>query len=69
MDGYISITEFATRHGMDRSNVHKLVVSGRIPAIRIGNQWAILADTPKPKDGRITTGEYKDWRKKHQKKA
>ena len=65
MNEYISITQFAQLHKMDRANVHKLVVAGRIPAIRIGNQWAIPADAQKPKDRRIITGEYKNWRKKN----
>ena len=33
-------------------------------AMKFGRDWAIPRDTPKPKDHRITTGEYKNWRKK-----
>ena len=31
---------------------------------RFGNAWAIPIDAKKPTDGRVTTGEYRNWRKK-----
>ena len=31
---------------------------------KFGREWAIPADAESPTDGRITTGEYKNWRKK-----
>ena len=30
---------------------------------KFGKSWAIPADALKPKDGRVTSGEYIDWRK------
>ena len=41
---YISVTQFAQKFGKDVGNVRKLIKDGRIPAIKIGNQWAIPAD-------------------------
>ena len=29
------------------------------------DEWAIPADVLRPNDGRVTTGEYKNWRKKN----
>ena len=33
-------------------------------ASKLGREWAILDDAEKPTDARITSGEYKNWRKK-----
>lgn len=39
---YISVTQFAQKFGKDVGNVRKLIKDGRIPAIKIGNQWQSL---------------------------
>lgn len=37
----------------------------KIPgAVKFGRDWAIPINADKPEDGRITTGEYRNWRKK-----
>ena len=36
-------------------------------AAKFGKAWAIPKDTEKPVDGRVTTGEYVNWRKKQKK--
>ena len=64
MSEYLSVTQYSKLHNMDVGNVRKFIAAGRIPAIKIGNQWAIPADTPKPEDKRVKSGKYKDWRKK-----
>lgn len=33
-------------------------------AVKFGRDWAVPMDTEKPEDGRVTTGEYKNWRNK-----
>lgn len=60
---YLSVTEWATKYGKDVGNVRKLIHSGRIPAVKIGNQWAIPADTEPPPDKRVKSGKYRNWRK------
>ena len=64
MNEYLSVTQYAEKHGLDVGRVRLLIRDGRIPAIKIGNQWAIKADTPKPEDNRIKSGKYIGWRKK-----
>ena len=64
MADFLSVTEFAQKFGKDPGNVRRLIQQGRIPAQRIGNQWAIPADAQPPADKRVKTGQYKDWRKK-----
>ena len=63
MSEYISVSQFAVLHGMDVGNVRRMIASDRIPAVKIGNQWAIPNDAQKPADKRVTDGKYKDWRK------
>lgn len=64
MAEFLSVTEFCARHGKDPGNVRRLIQQGRIPAQRIGNQWAIPADAQPPADKRVKSGQYKNWRKK-----
>ena len=60
---YLSVTEYAAKHGLDGGRIRTLIANGRIQAIKIGSQWAIPADTPKPPDNRVKSGKYKGWRK------
>ena len=61
---YISVTEFAEKYGKDRAAVNRLINSGRLPAIKVGNQWAIPVDAEPPADARVKSGKYRNWRKK-----
>ena len=65
MAEYLSVSQYAQKHGKDVGNIRRLLAAGRIPGIKIGNQWAIEADTPFPEDKRVTTGAYKNWRNKN----
>lgn len=59
----ISAAQYAEKHGKDRGNLLRMIYAGRIPAQKIGNQWAIEEDTPWPADNRVKSGQYKNWRK------
>lgn len=63
MDELLSVSEWCALHGKDPGNVRRLIQQGRIPAQKIGNQWAIPADTAPPVDERVKSGKYKNWRK------
>ncbi len=63
MLNYLSVKEYAQEVGRDRANVTRMITSGRIPAVKVGNQWCIEAGTPYPEDKRVKSGKYKDWRK------
>lgn len=56
---YISVSEFCALHHLDGGNVRRFIAQGRIPAIKIGNQWAIPKDAPPPEDKRVKSGKYK----------
>ena len=67
VEGYMSIKETAEKWGITPRRVQVLCASGRIAgAGKLGREWAIPADAERPKDERITTGEYRNWRKKEQ---
>ena len=68
MEEYITIKEIADRWEITPRRVQKMCAEGRIPrAKKFGRDWAIPADAEKPVDGRVTTGEYKNWRSKQTK--
>lgn len=60
----LSVKQFAELHGLHDSRVRRLILDGRLPATKVGNQWVIGADQEPPRDMRVKSGKYKDWRKK-----
>lgn len=65
IEGYTTIKDIAEKWGMTPRWVQMLCSKGKIPgALKFGRDWAIPIDASKPQDGRQTTGEYKNWRKK-----
>lgn len=65
IEGYLTIDEIAEKWNLTPRRVRALCTSGRIEgAVKFGFVWAIPVDAKRPVDKRITTGEYKNWRKK-----
>ena len=65
MDGYLTIKEISKKWGLTRRQVQKMCAEGKIPgASKFGINWAIPENAEKPKDKRIKTGKYKNWRNK-----
>ena len=65
MDNYLTIKEVAEKWNLSTRRVQKMCADGAIPGVvRFGRAWAIPKDAEKPVDGRITTGEYRNWRKR-----
>lgn len=63
--GYVSIKQTAEKWGITPRRVQMLCVAGRIEgAGKTGREWAIPTDAERPIDKRVTTGEYRNWRKK-----
>ena len=65
MEQYLSVTQYALKNQKDVGNVRRLLLSGRLPGIKIGNQWAIKEDTPYPLDCRVKNGQYINQRGKN----
>lgn len=63
--GYLTIKEVAEKWDITPRRVRVLCETGRIEgAAKLGREWAIPEKAERPIDGRITSGEYKNWRKK-----
>ena len=60
---YLSVTEFAKKHSRNVSGIRQMLIAGKLPGKKIGNQWVIPADAELPSDGRIKSGKYVNWRK------
>lgn len=66
INGYMSIKEVAEKWNVTPRRVRVLCETGRIEgAAKLGREWAIPKDAQRPTDRRITTGEFKNWRKKN----
>lgn len=64
IDGYLTINETAEKWGVTPRRIRAMCLNGKIiGAAKLGREWAIAVDADRPVDGRVTTGEYKDWRK------
>ena len=63
MEGYMTIKQTAEEWGVTPRRIQVLCVEGRIEgATKFGRDWA--TDAIKPVDKRVTTGKYKNWRKR-----
>lgn len=68
MIGYVTAKDAAEKWNMRVRGVQGLCAAGRIEgAVKFGNAWAIPEGTEKPQDGRVISGEYRNWRKKFNK--
>lgn len=64
INGYLTINEVAEKWNISPRRVRTMCLNGQIVgAAKLGKIWAIPIDATKPLDGRVTTGEYKNWRK------
>ena len=53
MGKLLSVKEYAKRTGKDGGNIRRMIIAGRLEAVKVGNQWAIDEDTPFPSDKRF----------------
>lgn len=64
IDGYTTVKEISEKWGVTPRTVQIMCLEGRIEGVtKFGRSWAIPANAVKPTDNRITTGEYKNWRR------
>ncbi len=65
MEGYMTIGEIAEKWNLTKRRVQKMCADGEIEGVtKFGTVWVIPVNAERPKDGRVTTGAYKNWRKK-----
>ncbi|WP_312833066.1 DNA-binding protein [Sedimentibacter saalensis] len=62
---FITIKDAADSWGVSPRRVQLLCANKRIDgAVKFGRDWAIPKNAEKPADGRIKSGNYKNWRNK-----
>ena len=60
----MTVKEVASKWGISSRRVQVMCSTGVIKgAAKLGREWAIPMNAERPVDRRITSGEYKDWRK------
>ncbi len=65
MEGYMTIGEIAEKWNLTKRRVQKMCADGEIEGVtKFGTVWVIPENAERPKDGRVTTGTYRNWRKK-----
>ena len=65
MNEYMTISETAEKWNLTKRRVQKMCADGEIEGVvKFGTVWAIPREAERPKDGRVKTGLYRNWRKK-----
>lgn len=61
--GYVTVKEASDKWKVSPRTVQMFCSRGRIEgAIKVGNMWLIPESSELPKDGRIKSGKYINWR-------
>ena len=64
IENYITVKEAGEKWNLKVRTIQEMCGSGRIKgAVKFGKSWAIPADAKRPKDRRIITDKFRDWRK------
>lgn len=64
IEEYKTIDEVAEQWGISSRRVRLLCSTDRIDgAVKFGSSWAIPINAKRPQDKRVTTGQYRNWRK------
>lgn len=64
MGGLVSVSEYAKLHEKDPGNIRRLLASGRMKGEKVGKQWVMPEDAVYPEDRRVSSGKYRNWRKR-----
>ena len=62
MSKFYTVSQYAQVSGKDPGNIRRMLIRGILPGEKVGNQWLIPKGTEYPKDRRVKTGEYRNWR-------
>ncbi|MCR5105480.1 MAG: helix-turn-helix domain-containing protein [Eubacterium sp.] len=66
MKGYLTVKEAAFKFGYSERWISKLCQDNRIPGVeKAGITYLIPENAEMPKDNRITTGKYRNWKKRY----
>lgn len=63
MSNFYTVTEYARLVGKDPASIRRLLIAGKLIGEKFGKQWMISKDTAYPEDGRVKSGNYRNWRR------
>lgn len=67
---YLTSDELSKLWGISPRQVRKYCMEGLLDgAFKDGSTWKIPSDVKRPKDGRVKSGKYFDWRMKYGRKV
>lgn len=67
MNEYMTVKEASMKWGISERQVQVLCRNGKIEGVsKLGRNWLIPNEAEKPIDKRVTSGKYKNWRKKNE---
>ena len=64
MPEYLTVSQYAKLTGKDPGNIRRMLIKGVLNGKKLGNQWVIPEGTVYPEDGRVRSGDFRNWRKK-----
>ena len=64
MSDFYTVSQYAEIIGKDPGNIRRMLISGVLEGEKVGNQWLIPKSTDYPKDRRVKSGEYRNWRQR-----
>ena len=62
---YYTVKEYSQLTGKDPGNIRRMLINGSLTGEKFGNQWIIPKSVSYPKDKRLRSGNYRNWRKKN----
>lgn len=62
MSDYLTVSQYAKLWSKDPGNIRRMLIKGELKGEKVGNQWVIHKDTTYPRDNRVKTGNYRNWR-------
>ena len=66
---YMTVAEAAEKREVTNRIIQKMCLEGRIEgAVKFGRSWAIPEYADRPKDRRLVSGKYRNWRNIHGKR-
>lgn len=66
IESYMTVKETAEKWGLTVRTVQMMCTNNKIAGVvKFGRAWVIPTDVERPVDGRVITGQYKNWRKKY----
>lgn len=67
MKDFMTVKEASMKWGVSERQVQSLCRDGKIEGVaKLGRNWLIPAETEKLADKRVTSGKYRNWRKKNE---